>query len=285
MPDDTVAGLTPDQWQEHLDAISEDPDALATQLAALEQEMRQENTWVHDNPTPGPIFKAIFRFLKRRDDDLEQLGAKIHSELHAERRLKERYRGWLPGEQAADRLFPFLKDFGGEVQPEAGGLQFEGFAKYKGLKRGSKVEVFAFYLNERFPGRDPANFHLSFTPADGELVIARVYKMELPRAAGESAARAVLAELIGDIAPDPGAIHKLVVDNAANLETRQALLALDRSDGSVRYSIKAGADPARTPLGHLMLRLAAELGLAAGELSARVDRFGVLKITLPVERP
>lgn len=282
MPDTSVAGLTPEQWETRLDSVRHDPAKLAEALGELEQEMRQENTWVHENPTPGPVFKAIFRFFNRQDDDLESLGKQIHSELHAELRLKERYRGWLPGEEATDRLFPYLKDFGGEVHPDPEGIQFPGFLKYKGIKCNSKCEVFAFYLNERFPGRDPANFHLSFSPTDGVLVIARIYKMELPRLRCRSAARAVAVELIDDIAPDLTAIKELVVDNAANLETREAMLRVTRTEDETLYELKSRAVPAKTPLGHMMLELAKQLGLVPGEFQARANRFGVLKIRLPV---
>ncbi len=283
MPDDSVAGLTPDQWEERLDSVSDEPEKLAAALEQLEQEMRQEDTWVHDNPTPGPIFKAIFRFFSREDDRLEALGEKIHSELHAERRLKDRYRGWLPGEVPTDRLFSYLKDFGGEVHPDEEGVQFEGFLKYKGLHRGTTVDAFTFFLNDRFPGRDPANFHLSYLPAFGELVIKRVYKMELPRRKGKSAARAVLAEMVDEIVLDRSTIRSLVVDNAANIETRQAFLRVTRTEDDVKYEIRARVDPAKTPLGHLMLKMAARLGLKPGDFTSKVNQFGVLKISLPVK--
>ena len=229
----SVSGLTPDQWEEQLEQVAEDPAALADSLGQLEHEMHQENVWMHKNPTCGNLFKTLFRFFGQHNTSLEQLGKRIQEELHAERRLKERYRSWMPGEDYLDRLFPYLKGFGAPVQPDDGGLQFPGFTKYKGIKRGAKIEVFSFYISNRFPGRDPANFHLSFDSKEGELVIERVYKMELPRIEGiPTVGRAVTAELIADITTQPAVIRRLVIDNAANLKTREALI-ISHKDATV----------------------------------------------------
>jgi hypothetical protein len=282
--DKTVAGLTPQEWEEHLELVADDPEKLQAALEALDREMHQESSWVHENPTPGPLFKAVFRFFGKKDDDIQGLGQQIKVELHAERRLQDRYRGWLPGEEWCDRLFPYLKDFGGEVHHESGGLQFEGFTKYKGVERKQKTEVFAFYLNERFPGRAPANFHLSFNAEDGELVIERVYKMELPRPSdGPSVVRLVMAELEADVVPKLNDLKKLVVDNAANVETRQALIEARPDAEGVNYEPVEGADVDATPLGHLMRKFISELGLDSGDFVIRVNRFGVLKIILPIK--
>lgn len=281
---DPPTGLSPEDWETQLEAAADDAGRLAASLGRLKTEMEQERSWLHENPTPGGVFKALFRFFNSGAADLEQLGATLRAELYAERRLRRRYRSWLPDEAPVDRLLPYLKGFGGEIQRAPDGLQFPGFIKFKGLEHNDAHQAFAFFLDARFPGRDPANFHLSFEPLRGELVIERVYKKELPRPArGPSAARAVLAELARDITPDLRAVRLLVVDNAANLETRRALLRVERESGRARYRLRPDAAVARTPLGHLMRAFAGELGLRPGAFRLRVNAFGVLKIELPVE--
>ncbi len=282
--DEDISGLTPEQWEKRLEQAAGDPDNLGRLLQELKTEMSGENTWLHENPTPGKVFSLVFHFLGRDDDDLRRLGRRIDEELSAERDLKRRYRGWLPGEDAQDRLFLYVKDFPGEISPSPDGLQFEGFLKYKGVAaHGSLREVFAFYLNERFPGRDPANFYLSFDSRTGALVIKRVYKMELPRRrAGPTAARAVLAELVADVCDSVEQIESIVVDNAANIETRKALVRARHGDDGVVYEPIQDARVEQTPLGHLMLKLAHELRLDPKDFSIRVMPFGVLEIVLPV---
>jgi hypothetical protein len=282
--DQDISGLTPEQWERRLEQAAGDPQELGRVLKKLEAEMRGENTWLHENPTPGKVLSLVLRFIGRDDDDLRRLDRKLDTELSDERELKRRYRGWLPGESAQDRLFSYVKDFAGEIGPSPNGLQFEGFLKYKGVSaHGSLHEVFAFYLNRRFPGRDPANFQLSFDSRTGALVIKRVYKMELPRPPrGPSAARAVLAELAADVCGSVGKIKSLVVDNAANIETRKALMRARHTEDGVVYEPIPGAEVEKTPLGHMMQKLAKELDLKPGDFSIRVMPFGVLEIVLPV---
>jgi hypothetical protein len=279
------AGLAPGEWERRLEAAAEDPRALGELLSQLDHELHQEGTWLHANPSPGKLLKTIFRFFGRlQDDDLEHLGEQIKAEMQSEHQIRERYRSWLPGEIWSDRLVAYLKDFAGPVEPDAGGLQFPGFQKYTGVLRGQRVEAFALFLNQRFPGRDPANFHIGFDPPSGELVIERVYRMELPRRAnGPSPARAVLAEMIAAVTPSPQAIRSLVVDNAANLQTRKALLVIEQTADSVAYHTRPDAYVGATALGHLMRKLAAELGLRPGQFQIRVNSWGVLKISLPVD--
>ncbi|HUU02746.1 MAG TPA: hypothetical protein VM425_15015 [Myxococcota bacterium] len=282
--DQDISGLTPQQWERRLEQAAGDPEELGRVLQKLEAEMRGENTWLHENPTPGKVLSLVLRFIGGDDDDLRRLDRKLDTELSAEREMKRRYRGWLPGESAQDRLFSYVKDFAGEIGPCSDGLQFEGFVKYKGVSaHGSLREVFAFYLNQRFPGRDPANFQLSFDSRTCVLVIRRVYKMELPRPPrGPSAARAVLAELVTNVCDSVGQVESLVVDNAANIETRKALMRVRHGADGVTYEPIPGAEVEKTPLGHLMLRLANELDLKPGGFSIRVMPFGVLEIVLPV---
>ncbi len=142
------------------------------------------------------------------------------------------------------------------------------------------------YLSERFPGREPANFHLLFAPAEGKLVIKRVYRKELPRIEGiTTPARAVLAEMAADIVPSLRSVRSLLVDNAANVATRRALISSHRESGEVVFALRPGADPAATPLGNLMVKLARELGLAPGPFSCQVCAFGMLKIELEIQPP
>ncbi len=281
--DQSVAGLTPQQWEHRLERAASDPEALKQVLDDLDKEMRQEKTWLHENPSPGKLLSAVFRFMGRDDTDFVNLGKRIDKELDWEKSLKRRYRGWLPGEEALDRIFPYMKDFSGEVTECKDGIQFEGFAKFKGIYKGSKREVFTFYVNDRFPGRDPANFHLLFDPCDRSLVIKRVYRMELPpMPEGPSTARAILAEMTRDICPSLDEIAHLVVDNAANLETRKALIHAEQADDGVTYQLNQGASVSQTPLGHLMLKLADELGMSHSGFSTSVSSFGILEMDLGV---
>ncbi len=281
--DQSVTGLTPQEWEKRLKRAASDPQALEKVLQELDREMRQEKTWLHENPSPGKLLSLVFRFIGHDDKDFGHLGQRINEELEWEKTLKRRYRGWLPGEEALDRLFPYLKDFMGTVSPCTDGIGFEGFLKFKGVYKGSESEVFTFYLNERFPGRDPANFHLLFDPANGSLVIKRVYRMELPSLPkGPSTARAILAEMIHDICPTMDKIESIVVDNAANLDTRKALIHPRHTDDGVVYELTHGASVERTPLGHLMLKLSEELGMSHTGFSIRVTSFGILEIKLGV---
>jgi hypothetical protein len=282
-----LSGLTPEEWESRLEEATDRPDRLAKILKELDHEMRQERTWLHENPEPGDLFKTILEFLGRpEDDDLERLGSQIRSEIQKERWLKERYRSWLPGEVYLDRLFRYLKDFGGEVSRDDSGLQFPGFLKYKGIRREIKDEVFAFYLSERFPGRDPANFHVAFDASNGDLLIKRVYKVELPVLDGmTTVGRAVLSELIRDVVPSPSDIRAFVVDNAANISTRQALIGSRKKGNSVVYEPRPDCNVASTPLGNLMLKLALEMGLTPGGFHFEVRPFGMLRIELDILPP
>ncbi len=284
-----VSGLTPQQWERRLEEAADDPEALAAVLGELEREMHQEKTWLHDNPEPGNLLDAVLSFFGQEDGDVELLGQRIKSELRLERHLEERYRSWLPGEDYLDVLFPYLKAFGDEVAPDPGGLQFPGFGKYKGVRRGSaSSEIWVFYIADRFPGRDPANFHVTFRRETGELLIKRVYKKELPRIDGISTVgRAVLAEMIRELVPSLVDIRELEVDNAANQATRDALLRFTPSGDGVEFALRDDADPARTPLGHLMLKLVSELGMRpvaseTGPFRVFLGRFGTLRIEMSV---
>ncbi len=281
---ENVSGRTPAEWEKLLEEAADHPERLGALLKELESEISQETTFLHENPEPDNLFAIILDFFGvPDDDDYERLAQTIKAELQAERRLKRRYRTWLPGEEVLDRLFPFIKNFSGEVREERSGLQFEGFLKFKGIRRDTTSEVYALYLSERFPGRDPANFHILFDGAEGDLVIKRVYRMELPRLEGTvTAARAVLAELIRDIVPALSDIRTIVVDNAANRETRRAMISSRNEEGSASFELTPGADPAATPLGRLMGQLALELGLAPGAFRAEILAYGVLKIELSI---
>lgn len=206
-----------------------------------------------------------------------------------ERYLKRRYRSWLPGEDYLNILFPYVKDFGEKVEPDEGGLQFPGYGKYKIVRRGrSSSEIWVFYISEKFPGRDPANFHVSFLHETGELIVKRVYKKELPRIEGVSTVgRAVLGEMIRELAPLTE-IREVEIDNAANEATRDALLSTKPSSDNVEFVLREDGDPAKTPLGHLMLDLTAELGMKPvpnpnGErFRLFLGRFGTLRIEMSV---
>jgi hypothetical protein len=279
-----LSGRTPEEWESRLEEAADQPDRLGEIVEELDHEMRQERTWLHENPEPGDLFSTILEFLGRpEDDDLERLGSQIKSELQKERWLKKRYRSWLPGEVYQDRLFRYLKDFGGEVRRDDSGLQFPGFLKFKGFRRESRHGVFAFYLSERFPGRDPANFHVAFDPSNGDLLFKRAYKMELPVLDGmTTVGRAVLSELIRDVVPSLSDIRAFVVDNAANISTRQALIASRKQDDSVVYEPRPDGDVASTLLGNLMLKLALEMGLLPGDFRLEVRPFGMLRIELDI---
>jgi hypothetical protein len=278
-----VAGLTPEVWQKRLEAAAHDAGALARVLAELEREMQKERTFLHDHPEPGRLFTTILDFLGRPDDDdIAALGEKIRDELRLERRLKERYRSWFPGEDVLDLLFPYLKEFGEPVVPDTGGLQFPGFVKYKGTRRGRTSDMWVFYISERFPGREPANFHVTFVAGSGELILKRIYKKELPRIEGIStASRAVLAEMIRELTALT-AIRQVIVDNAANRATREALMSSQPADEGVAFVVRDGADPAKTPLGHLMRELVRELGLVPGTFRVFAQPFGILRLEMDV---
>jgi hypothetical protein len=287
MEKNEVSGLTPATWEDRLGKAASDPRRLAELLSELEGEISREHTFLHGDPEPDNLLSLVLDFFGLPDDnDYEGLGKRIETELAAERWLKKRYRSWLPGEEVLDRIFPYVKNFGADVREDRSGLQFPGFQKHKGIRRGKTSEAYVLYLSERFPGREPANFHLLHDPAEEELVIKRVYRKELPRIEGStSAARAVLAEMAAEIVPSLPALRSLLVDNAANVETRQALISSRREDDEVVFALKPTADPAATPLGNLMVKLARELGLVPGQFSCQVCAFGMLKIELGLQPP
>ena len=278
-----AAGLTPEKWRQRLEEAAFAPDSLHRVLDALEREMKRERSWVHDNPSPDHLLKGLITFFLDADDhDYERQARQIRDELSREAQLRERYRSWLPGEDAQDRLFLYVKDFIGQIDPDPTGVQFPGFLKYKGIHSGLAPEAYVFFLNERFPGRDPANFHVVFEPESGRVILKRIYRMELPRIKGASAARAVLAEMIQELVPDVQSITSLEVDNAANVETRQALMDSHEEAGVGVFKSKQGADVHSTVLGHLMIKLAERLGLSPGEFSVRILPFGLLEIAMAV---
>jgi hypothetical protein len=90
----------------------------------------------------------------------------------------------------------------------------------------------------------------------------------------------VLAEMAAEIVPSLPSLRSLLVDNAANVETRRALISSRREDGRVVFTLTPGAEPAVTPLGNLMVKLARELDLVPGQFSCRVCAFGMLKVEL-----
>ena len=241
--------------------------------------MQGEHSFLNTIPSPDGLLGRVLDFiLDADDDDYERLSERIHAELRHERQVFKRYRGWKPGEDWEDRLYLYLKDFPGEVGPDPGGVQFPGFDKYTGqhIDRYTR-ESYTLFLNQRFPGREPANFHLLFRERTGELVIKRVYKKELPRYQGDtSAARTVLAEMIKGLVPDLSKIREFDVDNAANRETRQVLLASGPEDkNSVRLE--------ETPLGYLMRQLTIELGLKPGVFRYHIMPFDMIRIELDME--
>lgn len=279
------SGVTPQQWRERLERAAGNPETLAAEFSELEKEMRSERSSLHSNPSPDGLLRSVMSFLlDDKDDDYERLAKKIKSELARENRLLEQYRSWKPGEDYEDRLFLYVKDFGGKLQPDEKGVQFPGFVKYQGIHTtDTQTESYIFYLNEKFPGRDPANFHLVFIPETGEVIIKRVYRMELPRLKGDaSPARAVLSEMVHEIVPDLALITEFEVDNAANIKTRQALLEPGKEMGE--FDAKADADVEKTPIGHLMKKLSTELGLTPGEFKVHALPFGMLRIEMFVDR-
>jgi hypothetical protein len=280
-----VRGLTPEAWEQKLDDAANDPRALAAVLTELDQEMRQEKTWLHEAP-PAPIIKTILKFFGNNDEDLERLGQEIATELEHERSLKRRYRSWLPGEDYVQRLYPYFKGFNGEVRPTTEGLQFPGFTRYEGRVEGHLTEAMALFLNERFPGRDPASFHVAFEHSTGCVTIERAFKKELKRIPGISTVgRAVLAELIHNVVPDLTAIRKINGDNATNQETRKLLLEKKRRGLEVYFVPRPDADISATPLGHLVVELVRELGLKPGELQMEIHAYGVLEIAMDFTKP
>ncbi len=67
----------------------------------------------------------------------------------------------------------------------------------------------------------------------------------------------------------------LAVDNAANSATRRALIE-KRGD---RWQLVDAADPAATPLGHLLIRMAEAMGWTdGGTFQVSVDLMGILKL-------
>lgn len=276
-----VAGMTPEEWETRLETAASSETLLQQVLAELEREIGQERTWLHDNPSPAGVLVAVLEFFGQPlDTDLAALGSRIKAELQRERRLRKRYRSWHQGETWGDRLAPYLKGFAGEVGVANDGLQFPGFTKYVGIAGGSIV---SFWLSRRFPGRDPANFHVTSDAKDGTVVLKRIYRMELPTIDRvTTVGRAILAEMIRALVSDLRTIRRLVIDNAANTETRSALLNSRRGDGGVTLEAVRGADASRTLLGHLMIRLAEELGMIPGKLVFAVLPFGMLRLELPV---
>jgi hypothetical protein len=273
---EAAAGLTPAMWRTRLEQAASDPDALAQQLRELKREIRNEHSFLESIPSPDGLLERVLSFFQDKEDhDYQRLGRRIEEELRHEKQVVKRYRGWKPGEDWEDRLFLYLKDFAGEVKPDPDGVQFPGFDKFAGHNIGRFTrESYVLFLNQRFPGREPANFHVMFRERTGELVIKRVYKKELPRYEGRSsAARAVLAEMIKGIVPDLSRIREFDIDNAANRETRQVLLAADSQDAAL-------AQLEQTPLGYLMKQLALELGLTPGAFRYHLMPFDMIRIEL-----
>ena len=278
-----VSGLTPEQWERRLERAAADPEALRSEIARLEREMRRESSWLHENPVSDGVLGLVLGFLSGRGDDYRALGKQIEQELFAERNLKNRYRSWMPGETPLDRIFPYIKGFPGRVERCDEGIVFDGFIKFRGVARAcAENQAVALFLNERFPGREPANFLLGFVHSSGHLVIKRVFRKEIPPRHGSgSSARKIVRELADMIVPSRGEITALEVDNAANRATRKALLR-HVPDADPSYVLVSDPRPEHTPLGRMMLKLAAELGGIPGRFALSVDRYGVLKITLPL---
>lgn len=270
-----ASGLTPEQWRKRLEEALLDPGTLARELVDLEKEMKGERSFLHCTPSPDSLLKSVMGFLMdKKDDDYERLGKKVKAELAREQKLLKRYRTWKDGEDFNDRLFMYLKDFAAKVKADMAGIQFPGFLKYQGIYNGPEYsESYIFYINERFPGRDPANFHVVFYPKTGKVIIKRVYKMELPRYEGKcSAARSILKEMINEIVPDHLMITEIEVDNAANIETRKLLLG--------KKNRCQDEDLEKTPLGYLMKKLLLELGLLPGSFNYQISPFDIIKIEL-----
>lgn len=281
---DGVAGRAPEEWEARLEQAAKGLMKLDDVLSELGQEINSEHSWLEDNPAPSTLVRMFLEFVGGVDRDRGQFEEQIKREITHERSLVRRYRTWKPGESWQDRLHMYLKEFPAEVKADGEGLQFPGFIKYKGTYRSdSGGQAFACYLNERFPGRDPANFYVTFDAASGELVLKRIYKKELPRVDGKhSASRAVLRELVRDIADPVSSIRQIEVDNVANQKTRKELMIVEKTDGRTTFSARPGADVDGTPLGYLMRTLALELGLVPGELHVFVQPFGIIRIELDV---
>ncbi len=279
-----VTGLTPAQWRDRLERAAQDEGALAQVLRQLDQEMNQERAWLHDNPSPGRALRAVLRVLGGSEQwNIQQLAGQLKAELQQERALERRYRLWLPDEDRVARLLPYLSQFEGQVRPDDGGLQVVGFRKYKGLHLAPHAEAFVFYLSERFSRREPANFHLSYDASTGCLGIERAFKRELPSIPGVRAiGRAVLCEMARGIVPELDALRAIRIDNATNAATREALVLRLEEGGSVRFRVRRSADADATPLGHLMRKLAADLGLTTGRFRLQLRAYGVLRISLEV---
>jgi hypothetical protein len=73
--------------------------------------------------------------------------------------------------------------------------------------------------------------------------------------------------------PDLSRIREFDIDNAANRETRQVLLAADSQDAAL-------AQLEQTPLGYLMKQLALELGLTPGAFRYHLMPFDMIRIEL-----
>jgi hypothetical protein len=124
---------------------------------------------------------------------------------------------------------------------------------------------------------------VAFDASNGDLLIKRVYKMELPVLDGmTTVGRAVLSELIRDVVRSLSDIRAFVVDNAANTSTRRALIASHETDDGVVYEPRPDCDVASTPLGNLMSKLALEMGLTPGRFQFEVRPFGMLHIELGI---
>lgn len=277
-----MAGRTPEEWEAALEHAVDHPEHLDALLAELDREVLAESSWIRDNPAPSRLTRALLRWLGRGDEDRAELEARLKRELAWERGLVKRYRTWLPRESYQDRLSLYLKDFPAEVAPDPTGLQLPGFSRYAGVYRSATTsQVFCFFVDDRFPGRDPANFSLRFEATTGELVLERLYKKELPRPPdGRPVGRVIVRELALDLVGDPARIRQIEVDNAANQETRKALMITREEDGRLAFEPRPGADPRKTPLGHFMVKLAGELGLAELEMRFFVQLLGVIRIEL-----
>jgi hypothetical protein len=279
-----VAGRAPEEWEARLEQAAKGLMDLDGVLCELKQEIGSEHSWIEDNPAPSTLVRMFLEFIGETDGDRNRFEERIEREIAHERSLVRRYRTWKPGESWQDRLNMYLKEFPAQVRADGEGLQFPGFVKYKGIHRSDGAgQAFACYLNERFPGRDPANFYVTFDATSGELILKRIYKKELPRLDGKrSAARAVLRELIRDVADPVSGIRQIEVDNVANRRTRQELMIVEKTDGRTLFSARPGADVEGTPLGYLMRTLAMELGLVPGPFRVSVQQFGIIRIELDV---
>jgi len=279
-----VAGRAPEEWEARLEQAAKGLMKLDDVLCELKQEIGSEHSWLEDNPAPSTLARMFLEFVGATDSDRARFEERIEREIAYERSLVRRYRTWRPGESWQDRLNMYLKEFPAQVRADGEGLQFPGFIKYKGTYRSDSVsQAFACYLNERFPGRDPANFYVTYDATSGELILKRIYKKELPRLDGNrSASRAVLRELIGDVAHPVSGIRQIEVDNVANQKTRQDLMIVEKTDGGTIFSTRPGADVENTPLGYLMRTLARELGLEPGPFHVSVQQFGIIRIELDV---